>query len=374
MEAAMTIRRSRLLVAVGAFLATSLVAALVSTHDHAQAGPASPPPAGHVFVINLENKGFAETWGPGSEAPYLARTLRHQGNLLTQYYGTAHNSLGNYIAQISGQGPNPRTQNDCQTYTRFTQVGTAAPGQAVGQGCVYPTSVPTLAGQLSASGRTWKGYMGDMGTPCRHPSIGAPDDTQKARPGDQYAARHNPFVYFDSITSSPSCSANDVDLSGLSQDLEQARTTPNLSYITPNLCDDAHDAPCVDGRPGGLASADAWLRTWVPKITASPAFQQDGMLIITFDESDGPEEDSTACCGEGPGPNTPAPGITGPGGGRTGALVLSKFAKPNTSSNTAYNHYSLLASVENLFQLPHLGYANSPQVPAFGPDVYNNQR
>lgn len=369
----MTVRHPRLLLAVGACLAITLVAALLSTHDKAEAKP-SAPPAGHVFVINLENKGFNEVWGPGSKAPYLARTLRQQGNLIPQYYGTAHNSLGNYIAQISGQGPNPQTQNDCPTYTRFAQTGTAPPGQAVGQGCVYPKSVPTLAGQLTASGRTWKGYMGDMGTPCRHPAIGAPDDTQKARMGDQYAARHNPFVYFDSITSSPSCSANDVDLSALPRDLQQARTTPNVSYITPNLCDDAHDSPCVDGRPGGMASADEWLRTWVPKITSSPAFKQDGVLIITFDESDGPKQDSTACCGEGPGPNAPAPGMTGPGGGRTGALVLSKYVKPNTTTNTAYNHYSLLASLEDLYHLPHLGYANSPGVTAFGPDVYNGRR
>ena len=180
---------------------------------------AAPPPVGHVFVINLENKGFDETWGPDSKAPYLSRTLRAQGNLLTQYYGTAHNSLGNYLAQISGQGPNAETQADCQTYSPFRQTGTAAPGQAVGQGCVYPSSVPTLAGQLTGSGRSWKGYMEDMGTPCRHPRLGAVDDTQQARVGDQYAARHNPFVYFASITGSPECAADDVDLSALPRDL-----------------------------------------------------------------------------------------------------------------------------------------------------------
>ena len=101
------------------------------------------PPARHVFVVNLENKGFDETWGPGSAAPYLSQTLRAQGVLLTQYYGTAHNSLPNYVAQISGQGPNPQTQGDCQVYSSFVGTGTVAPGQAVGQGCVYPASVRT---------------------------------------------------------------------------------------------------------------------------------------------------------------------------------------------------------------------------------------
>jgi phospholipase C len=329
------------------------------------------PGAKHVFVINLENKGYDSTWGPGSAAPYLSQTLRSQGVLLDHYYGTAHNSQPNYVAQISGQGPNPQMQADCQTYSPFAGTGTAGQGQAIGDGCVFPSGVPTVAGQLTAAGKTWKGYMEDMGTPCRHPALGAADDTQKAKPGDQYAARHNPFVYFEAITGSPDCARNDVDLSALKTDLASTATTPNLSMITPNLCHDGHDSPCVDGQPGGLAGADVWLQQWVPAITASPAFKQDGVLVITFDESDGPQSDATACCGETAGPNTPEPGITGPGGGRVGALVLSPFAQGGTWSTTPYNHYSLLASIEDTFGLPYLGYAGTPGLNRFGLDVYN---
>ena len=65
------------------------------------------PPIKHVFVINIENKGYDKTWGPTSAAPYLAKTLRSKGVLLNTYYGTAHNSQPNYVAQLSGQGPNP---------------------------------------------------------------------------------------------------------------------------------------------------------------------------------------------------------------------------------------------------------------------------
>lgn len=329
------------------------------------------PGAQHVFVINLENKGYDSTWGAGSAAPYLSGTLRGQGVLLTQYFGVAHNSLPNYIAQISGQGPNAQTQADCQTYSPFVGTGTASPGQFVGDGCVYPADVPTVAGQLSDTGRSWKGYEEDMGAACRHPSLGAVDDTQKARIGDQYAARHNPFVYFAGITGSPDCARNDVDLGALRTDLARVATTPNLSMITPNLCHDGHDAPCVDGSPGGLASADEWLKEWVPAITASPAFKKDGVLVITFDESDSPQADSSACCGEGPGPNSPLPGITGLGGGRVGALVLSPFVAGGTASTTPYNHYSLLASIEDTFALPYLGYAATPGLNRFGLDVYN---
>jgi hypothetical protein len=355
---------------------TGVLAAAPTTAAAKPARPAAstaPPPVKHVFVVNLENKGYDETFGPDSPAPYLSRTLRAKGQLLTQYYGTAHNSLPNYVAQVSGQGPNPQTQGDCQYYTDFVQTGTAAPGQAVGNGCVYPAGVKTVADQLDAKGLTWRGYLEDMGTPCRHPAANAADDTQKARPGDQYAARHNPFVYFHSITDSPSCAADDVDLSQLTSDLSTVATTRNLTYITPNLCNDAHDSPCVDGRPGGLATADQWLSTWVPKILASPAFRQDGLLVVTFDEADtGSADGAGACCGEGPGPNSPLPGIYGMGGGRTGTVLVSPFLAPGTTNDTGYNHYSLLRTIEDTFGLAPLGYAGTAR--GFGYDVWGAGR
>lgn len=359
-------RASKIITAVLAALAA---ATAMAVRAEAADQPHSLRPAiRHVFVVNLENKGYDETFGPSSPAPYLSRTLRGQGQLLTQYYGVAHNSLPNYVAQISGQGPNLGTQADCPWYTDFWKVGDSD-RQAIGQGCVYPASVPTVADQLTAKGLTWKAYQQDMGTPCRHPEVGRLDDTQKARPGDQYAVRHNPFLYFHSIIDSPSCAARNVPLEQLSTDLEREATTANLTYITPSLCDDGHDSPCVDGRPGGLVSADAFLQTWIPWILASPAYRQDGMLVVTFDEADG-VGDSSACCGEGPGPNAPLPGILGLGGGRTGALVLSPFVAAGSWNDTAYNHYGLLRTIEDLFGLAHLGYANAPQVRSFGLDVF----
>ena len=336
------------------------------------ATPWTPPRVGHVFVINLENKGFAETFAASSPAKYINRTLRPHAQLLTQYYGTAHNSLPNYIAQISGQGPNAQTQGDCQMFTNFARVATAPDGQAVGQGCVYPADVPTIANQLSERGLGWKGYMQDMGTPCRHPAIGTRDPTQSAKVGDQYAARHNPFVYFHAIIDHSWCANHVVPLDRLPRDLTTIDRTPNLTYITPSLCDDGHDAPCVDGRPGGLVSADAFVATWVPRILASPAFRHDGLLILTFDESDTEgSPDASACCGEGPGPNAPLPGLFGMGGGRVGALVVSRWTRPGRTNATPYNHYSLLRTIEDLFHVTHLGYADAPSVTSFGRDVFD---
>ncbi|MEA2134248.1 MAG: phosphatidylinositol-3-phosphatase, partial [Solirubrobacteraceae bacterium] len=336
---------------------------------------AAHPPVGHVFVVLLENKSYSETFGAGSKARYLTGTLRRSGQLLSQYHAIGHLSLPNYLALISGQAPNPQTQADCQRFTSFVGAPALdADGQAVGQGCVYPARVKTIADQLSAKGLSWKGYMEDMGSACRHPAVNSADDTQQAERGDQYATRHNPFVYFHSIIDSPACARDDVPLARLPGDLGQVDSTANLSLIVPNLCDDGHDAPCVDGRAGGLTSADAWLAEWIPKILGSPAFGRDGMLVVTFDEAEasGGGGDSSACCGERPGPNSPSPGgpVPGPGGGRVGAVVVSPFVEPGSVNSTPYNHYSLLRTLEDLFGLGHLGFAGQAGLRPFGADVF----
>jgi hypothetical protein len=352
----------------------------------AAGGPASagaaPPPIKHVWIVVLENENASASFGPQSEAPYLARTLTSQGVSLPNYFATTHLSLGNYIALVSGQASNPQTQSDCQLFTEFTPGLIDEEGQAVGQGCVYPGAVKTVANQLTEKGLGWKGYMEDMGnnpaqsSTCRHPAIGARDDTQSAKVGDQYAARHNPFVYFHSIIDTPMCGQRDVPLDRLPGDLASASGTPSYSFITPNLCNDGHDEPCKDGRPGGLRSADAFLRTWIPRITGSPAYRDGGLVIVTFDEAEagpGGGADSSACCDQRPGPNTPSPGgpTPGPGGGRIGAVLLSPYVKPGTVSTAQYNHYSLLRSTEDIFGLGHLGYAAQAGLRAFGSDVFS---
>ncbi|MEP9364522.1 alkaline phosphatase family protein [Nocardioides sp. CN2-186] len=339
--------------------------------------PADPaayvPPIRHVFVINIENKGYDETWGDDSAAPYLAKTLRKQGVLLDDYYGTAHNSQPNYVAQISGQGPNPQMQADCQLFSKFARTTTQAPDQAVGTGCVFPADVPTLPRQLTDAGLTWKGYMQDMVRPCQHPDLGAPDPTQHATAKDNYAARHNPFIYFRSIIDHRGyCKRHVVPLGQLRHDLKHVGTTPHLSYITPDLCNDGHDAPCANGAAGGLKAVNTWMKEWVPRILRSPAFKKDGVLVITADESDGPQEDATACCGPAMSANSPLPGIVGPGGGKIGALLISRFITPGSWSTSPYNHYSLLGSMEEIFGVRKLGYARDPGVETFGLDVYNS--
>jgi hypothetical protein len=350
------------------------------------------PQFGHVFIIVLENENYVNSFGAKSEAPYLARTLPKKGALLTRYFGIGHYSLDNYLAMISGQAPNPVTQADCETFSEFTLRGITPDGQAIGEGCVYPTEVRTLSDQMNEAGLRWKGYMEDMGNDpnreaprCGHPAIGQSDDTQIATPQDQYATRHNPFVYFHSIIDRPDCQDKVVRLEGLSADLASLDATLNLVFVTPNLCHDGHDLQCADGASGGLPAIDRFLRVWVPKITASPAYQKDGLLIITFDEADSDPQsgDAAACCHEQAGPNEggnlsvdghliTGPGIAGAGGGRVGAVFLSPAIKPGTVSNRDYNHYSLLRSLEDNFGLAHLGYAGQPGLRAFGKDIFTD--
>ena len=356
----------------------------------AGSGPAAPDglrAVRHVWVIELENQGYAQSFGTPSADPYLARTLPRMGALLEDYYGIGHASAANYVAEVSGQAPSLGTQADCPVWIPFAGDAVAGPyHQVIGEGCVYPAAVQTLGNQLSAAGHSWAVYLQDMGndpardntvsTPrgpaCGHPATWAIDHTQKAAPGDQYAARHDGFAFFRSVTANPAfCAAHILSFWPLPGDLAHAGATPAFSFVVPDLCNDGHDAPCVTGAPGGLAQADAFLAQWVPAIMAAPAYRDGGLIVVTFDEG----SDAAACCGEASGfssdhPNVPLPGRTGPGGGRIGAVLLSPLIKPGTVSTVPYNHYSLLRTIEDIFGLPHLGNAAMPQVRSFGPDIF----
>jgi phosphatidylinositol-3-phosphatase len=365
-------------------LASGMAAAAAPPAPQAGAPEPQPlPPIRHVFVLLLENQSYEVTFGRHSPAPYLAHTLPARGALLTHYYAIGHASLGNYVALVSGQAPNIATQLDCSTYADFRASVSRldAHGQLPGTGCVYPRMVHSLPDQLEAAGLSWRAYMEDMGKDparesrtCGHVPLGTPETTNLASAADQYAAKHDPFVYFHSIIDDQArCDSHVVNLQELPRDLASAATTANYVFITPNLCSDGHDAHCVDGRAGGLTAVDQFLRKWVPLIEAAPAFTADGMLVITFDESDGAgAEGSSACCGEQPLPGARfQPGLSGPGGGRVGAIVLSRFVQPETVSTVPYNHYALLRTVEALFGLPYLGYAADPGLRALGADVFS---
>jgi hypothetical protein len=471
----------------GAGSTTSTTSTTTTTNNHN--GVLSLPPVGHVFVILLSNQGYHKTFG-SLKNKYFSKTLRDQGELISQYYGVTGGGLANEIALLSGQGPTPETQLNCPVITGVSP-GTAHKGQTLGAGCVYPPGTETLTSELAAAHYTWKAYVQNMGTKrkpnltCRRPLGGGLDPYAKPRPNDPYVTWRNPFVYFGIDLYPNTCTKYDVGLQQLSTDLKSKSKTPNLSYIVADPCHDGTDTPCKRNAKAGLAPAEAFLKSVVPEIENSPAFKADGLLAITFDNAPqtGAEADTTSCCGQpkkypnvssgpvaapdatlaaalaslsgsgalgptgptgatGPAGNTgggtgptgntgttgastttttttsttapttttttttsttappptstsstttttttttistststssttsTTPALTGPpGGGDVGLLLISKYVKPHSCDYIdQFNHFSLLGSIEDLFGVPHLGYAAGTQVPRFGGSIYN---
>ncbi|MGC4111280.1 MAG: alkaline phosphatase family protein [Nocardioides sp.] len=375
--------------------------------SHATSRAAAKPPAiKHVWVVMLENENYAYSFGaPGKQyAPYLAKNMVAHGALLQDYYGTGHDSLDNYTAAISGQASNYELGQDCGFYSQFVQFGGenfdkwTKYHQLSGEGCVYPKSVKTVANQLQAKHLSWRAYMQDMGNiphrdktvmtkngpACGHPKVNSEDLTDSTGPAkDSYATRHNPFMYFQSVIGNKQlCNGHVLSFKPLAHDLKKVSTTPSFSFISPNTCYDGHDWPkCQDGTPGRLPRVNQFLKKWIPRIEASPAYRKNGLIIVTMDES-GHDENAAACCGEVDSlgyddpshPNMNEPGVYGPGGGKVGAVLLSPFIKPGTVSSQPYNHFSLLRSVEDIFKLHHLGDAQMPQVHSFGSDIYTRKK
>ena len=256
------------------------------------------PEFSHVIVIILENEEAGNIIG-NSDMPYLNK-LAQQYATLTNYYAVTHPSLPNYIAMTSGD-----TQGITSDCTNCF---------------VNQTNLMDL---IEKSGRTWKAYMEDMPAACTLGNVG------------QYAQKHNPFVYYDDIrTNAARCQQNDVPYTQFESDLKNNQL-PAFSWITPNMCNDAHSCP--------VATADQWLGPVVDNILHSKAFDQNSLLVITFDEG----TTAVGCCG-----------LPSKAGGKIVTLLVSKLVKPGFQDETPYTHYSLLKTIETSWGLqPMLGHA-----------------
>lgn len=165
-------------------------------------------------------------------------------------------------------------------------------------------NAPNLGDRLESAGRTWRAYMDGMPSPCF------------AGDSYPYMQKHDPFYYFDDIrTNAARCEAHVVPFSSFGSDFASASTTPALAWITPDMCNDMHD--CT------VAAGDAWLQLQVPGILGSPAFKtQRSALFIVWDEDDGSASNQVALLATGP------------------------AVRPGYASTVAYDHYSLLRTVE----------------------------
>jgi hypothetical protein len=349
------------------------------------------PPVQHAFLIVLSDQGYQETFGHTTLDPYLAVTLAKQGELLPFYYGVTGSPLANGIALISGQGPTPQTIAGCTAFDKITPGKTGANGQILGHGCVYPPTAKTLADQLTAANATWKDYV-QVAPSDRHfqaeacqPKLGS---KLAVHPKGPYAAWRNPFLFFQSKApkskakpGAQSCPRNDVPLTQLKTDLKKSTTTPNLAYITPDLCDDGSPVSCAPHTKAGMGPADSFLKSVVPEIERSPAYKADGLIAVTFDNAPqtGTGKDTSSCCNNPMYPNLSKSGTgtsntgttttgtgSSQGGGQVGLLLLSPYVAPGTQDPiNFYNHFSLLASLEGMFGFSGLGYAGVVGLPTF---------
>lgn len=333
--------------------------------------PAGLPAVKHVFLIVLGELGFEETFGEDSTSDYLSSELPTQGELLSNYYAVSAGALANRIALVSGQGPTPATRADCPAYGDVAP-GTESPaGQIEGDGCVYPPATKTLMGQLTEAKLTWKAYAEE--------EEGAAAAEQ---PTDCATNPRNPFVYFHSILDDPACTEAVVGLPQLLKDLQgKAESFPALAYVAPNACHEGGEGSCQEGGPTGPAASEEFLKTLLPTIEESFAYKNGGLIVITAAQApqDGENPDTSACCVTPAYPNLPPTEVepaTGPvketgGGGRVGALLLSPFVEAGTTSETYFNHFSLLATVEELFGLERIGYAAEPAITGFDETIFN---
>jgi hypothetical protein len=285
----------------------------------------------HVFVIVLENEDFDASWGPKSPAKYLNSLVPH-GAFATHYYGVSHLSADNYIAMTSGQSPSPAFNADCMNWSSCYLSEK-----------VRPDAGRNVGDQLDDAGDSWAAWMGGMSTHCQHPALTDPNDPYQKG----YATRHNPFVYYPTLVDDGyRCEAHVRPYKELPPMLARGGPeVPAFNFIVPDTCDDGHDAPCADGRPGGLVSADAWLRANVPLILASPAYKDRGALFITFDEAS--NSDMSGCCATG----YSRLGLDG--GGRVGLVMLSPLGRAGHATDAYYSHLSLLRTVEAAFGIPY---------------------
>jgi hypothetical protein len=276
------------------------VDAPTTTHDGPNGQHDAPTTTGHltVFTIVLENHDYAEIVG-SSDAPYINSLIA--GNALaTNYKDTNHPSLPNYLHMISG----------ADQYPGFLDVGP-------NQWPYFPAAQPNLGTQLQAAGIKWRSYQESMGTPCNLTDSG------------NYATKHDPFLYFMDMQTGP-CADTNVDYSNFAADL--ATNTYRYMWITPNLLSDGHD-PSTDPA-AAMQVSDHWLSVEIPKILASDAYNQGGIIFLTWDEAEGRN---------GHDPN------------QIPMIVISKLVKtPGMTSATSFDHGAYLATVEDLFALPRL--------------------
>ena len=315
----------------------------------------------HVFVVSLTSPGYEAAFGETSQMPYLATQLRPKGELLSGYTLLDDAGLPNGIAAVSGQPPNASTQADCSTYTEFPPSAKVdGNGVVSGAGCVYPVETLTIADQLAGGRFSWRAYMEGMvdetGKPanCVHPDA---DARRRAPAGRRMRLRRTPSSTSTRCSTSAIARPTTSRSNSCRRTCARPRRPPNYSYIAPTPCDSGAAGQCPPGAVEGAAAADAFLAKWVPQILASPAYKEDGLLIVTFGAANP--------CPPKPRRRRHLP-TTLSTSGPCWSRASSRRGPP---TRRAYDPYSLLRTTEDLFGLEHLGLAAGEKVKSFAPEL-----
>ncbi len=303
----MTLRSVCLGAALSALAGTVALAATVSTTAY----PADNkvPRYDHVFLVIEENRSYEVILGDTGAAPNLVRLANTYGSA-TNFYAETHPSEPNYVAMSSGSTYGIKDDDS------FT---------------VNSVDAPNIATQLEAHGLTWGGYFGGY-NPAK------PLEVRNNATG--YAAKHNPFINFSNLRSEPGFAMHQHTLESLAADL-QSGSVPNFSVIVPNLCDDMHGNINCMNSAANVTRGDTVAGEIVDEIQHSPLWHsaKNEAIVITWDENDGSHRSSgqQSCCG------------ASPGGGHIPTIVITNHGPRALKDNTAYNHYSLLRTLEDAF-------------------------
>jgi phospholipase C len=256
----------------------------------------STPNIKTVWIILMENHNWSQILG-SKRAPYI-NSLLPSFSHAEQYFNPPgnHPSLPNYLWLEAG--------------TNFGILNDDPPSV---------NSQPTtqhLVTFLKTNNISWKTYQENIdGMSCPLVSSG------------EYAVRHNPFVYFDDVTSnldpnSTYCLAHVRPFTEMASDLAPGGTVAQYNFITPNLCDDMHDKCKPYHDP--IEQGDIWLHKNLQIILNSAAYNAGGAVFITWDE---------AATGDGP----------------IGMIIVSPFAKVGYQNSIHYTHGSTLRTMQEIF-------------------------
>jgi phospholipase C len=299
----------------------------------------------HIVEIMMENTSYSTIIG-NPDAPNL-NALASQYGLATNYFGVTHPSEPNYVANIGGSFFG--IQDDNQFYC--TPDPATTDPNCIGTTVDHTISAPSLAGQLTSAGMTWRGYFQSLpavpssGVIMTGPNANGPYTFKSPSNSHAlYASKHNPFVNF---TDSQGALANMVPDTQLASDLASGDLA-NYSLIVPDQCHDMHGTGGCGSVPL-ISQGDTYVGNTVSAIMSSKVWQEGrNAIVITWDEDDFSDsgQPGTGCCG------------ADPGGGHVVTIVITNQNNQSPiTDNTPFNHYSLLLSMEDAFGLPCLANA-----------------